>query len=59
VLSLPPSDVLGRLKAVLKEFEKWGTATFMHHDCRLHARRGITERIKAVEDGLGEMFWEG
>jgi hypothetical protein len=59
VLGLPPSDVLGRLKAVMKEFDRWGSATYMHHDCRLNARRGISEKVKAVEDGLGDFFWEG
>ena len=60
VLSLPPSDVLGRLKAVIREFDRWGsTATYMHPCCRMIARKGIVDRLNAVEEGLGDVFWEG
>jgi hypothetical protein len=56
VLSLGLADVIGRLKAVLKEFERWGSATYMHHDCRMAARKCIQDRIKYVEDTLSDFF---
>lgn len=58
VLSLGLADVLGRLKQVQKDYDRWGSATYMHHDCRLAARRSIMEMIKTVEDGLPEYFSE-
>jgi hypothetical protein len=59
VLSLGLADVLGRLKQVQKDYDRWGSATYMHHDCRLAARRSILETIKAVEDALPDYFSEG
>jgi hypothetical protein len=56
VLVLGLADVLGRLRAVLKEFDKWGSATYMHHDCRMLARRAINEKLKAVQDALPDLF---
>lgn len=56
VLSLGLADVLGRLKQVQKDYDRWGSATYMHHDCRMAARRSITETIKAVEDALPDYF---
>jgi hypothetical protein len=50
VLALGLADVLGRLRAVLKEFDKWESATYMHHDCRILARRAINETLKAAQD---------
>ncbi|KAI0299678.1 hypothetical protein B0F90DRAFT_1668634 [Multifurca ochricompacta] len=56
VLALGLADVLGRLRAVLKEFDKWGSATYMHHDCRMLARRAINEKLKAAQDALPDLF---
>ncbi|KAA1475693.1 hypothetical protein DENSPDRAFT_867026 [Dentipellis sp. KUC8613] len=58
VLALGLADVLGRLKAISKEFDKWGSATYMHHDCRMLARRVINEKIKGVQDALPDYFME-
>ena len=49
-------DVIGRLKAVQKEFDRWGSATYMHHDCRMAARRGLGERVRRVEESLPNYF---
>jgi len=59
VLSYGLADVLGRLKQVQKEYDRWGSATYMHHDCRMAARRSIQELIKTVEDALPDYFSEG
>jgi hypothetical protein len=56
VLSLGLADVLGRLKQVQKDYDRWGSATYMHHDCRMAARRSIIETIKTVEDALPDYF---
>ncbi|KAI9509480.1 hypothetical protein F5148DRAFT_996597 [Russula earlei] len=56
VLGLGLADVLGRLRAMLKEFDKWGSATYMHHDCRMLARRAINEKLKAAQDALPDLF---
>ncbi|KAI0258189.1 hypothetical protein BC834DRAFT_926579 [Gloeopeniophorella convolvens] len=56
VLALGLADVLGRLRAVLKEFDKWGSATYMHHDCRMLARRVINEKLKEAQEALPEFF---
>jgi len=56
VLALGLADVLGRLRAVLKEFDKWGSATYMHHDCRMLARRAINEKLKEAQDALPDLF---
>lgn len=59
LLSLGLADVLGRLRAIVKEFVKWGSATYMHQDCRTAVRKLIQEKIKAVEDELPDYFDEG
>ncbi|TFK70965.1 hypothetical protein BDN72DRAFT_765735 [Pluteus cervinus] len=56
VLSLGPADVLGRLKQLTKDFDRWGSATYMHHDCRVAARKSIQEAAKAIEDTLPDYF---
>ncbi|PCH40291.1 hypothetical protein WOLCODRAFT_117028 [Wolfiporia cocos MD-104 SS10] len=56
VLQCALPDVPGRLHAIGKEFDRWGTAVYMHHDCRATAKRKIVERAKAVEDELPEYF---
>ncbi|KDQ62689.1 hypothetical protein JAAARDRAFT_30590 [Jaapia argillacea MUCL 33604] len=58
VLALGLADVLGRLRAIAKEFDKWGSATYMHHDCRMNAKRCIQEKIKHIEDALPDYFSE-
>ncbi|KAG5645983.1 hypothetical protein DXG03_004584 [Asterophora parasitica] len=59
VLALGLADVVGRLKTVHKEYERWGSAPYMHHDCRNAARKAIAEVIKKVEAGLPDFFSEG
>ncbi|KZV63917.1 hypothetical protein PENSPDRAFT_757623 [Peniophora sp. CONT] len=58
VLGCAPADVLGRLKAMGREFERLGTTTMMHPECRNCARRAIGERVKDVSEGLAEVFAE-
>ena len=55
---MPLSDFLGRLRGISKEFDRWGSATYMHHDCRVIAKRAIQEKIKHVEDSLPDFFVE-
>ncbi|TFK27545.1 hypothetical protein FA15DRAFT_666220 [Coprinopsis marcescibilis] len=50
------ADVLGRMKIVQKEYDRWGSASHMHHDCRVAAKRAILEVIRKVEEGLGDYF---
>ncbi|KAH9480809.1 hypothetical protein JR316_0007409 [Psilocybe cubensis] len=58
VMNLGMADVLGRLKLVQKEYDRWGSATYMHHDCRLGAKRAIGDVIKRVEEALPDYFAE-
>lgn len=45
---------------MVRGFDRWGSSpSYMPQDCRLNARREIMERIKAIEDGLGDIFLEG
>ncbi|KAI0683686.1 hypothetical protein BC835DRAFT_1423086 [Cytidiella melzeri] len=50
------ADVLGRLRAVAKEFGRWRSATYMHTDCRAIARKMIQDKVKIVEDSLVDYF---
>jgi len=59
VLALGLADVLGRLRQISKDYERWGSAAYMHHDCKMAARRSFSEVIKAVEDALPDYFSEG
>lgn len=59
VLALGLADVVGRLKQVQKEYDRWGSAPYMHHDCRNVARKAIQEVIKKIEEGLPDFFSEG
>ncbi|KAJ2926307.1 hypothetical protein H1R20_g10787, partial [Candolleomyces eurysporus] len=59
VLSLCAADVLGRLRAILKEYERWGSAAYMHNDCRISAKKCILEVIRRVEERLSEYFEDG
>jgi len=58
VMALGLADVLGRLRQVQKDYDRWGSATYMHHDCRMAARRSIQEVIKTVEEALPDYFSE-
>lgn len=55
VMSLGLADVIGRLRQVQKEYDRSGP-TYMAHDCKLAARRSLTECIKKVEDQLPDYF---
>ncbi|KAL4256232.1 BTB domain-containing protein [Pleurotus pulmonarius] len=46
VLAISLADILGRLRQVQKEFDRWGSATYMHHECRMTARRSIQDLVK-------------
>ncbi|KIL00189.1 hypothetical protein PAXRUDRAFT_821887 [Paxillus rubicundulus Ve08.2h10] len=59
VLSLGAANVIGRLQVILKEFDKWGSATYMHHDCKSMARRAIQDTIKRTNEALPDYFHEG
>ncbi|KAF8811060.1 hypothetical protein BYT27DRAFT_7221738 [Phlegmacium glaucopus] len=50
-------DVLGRLKLV-QDYDWWGSATYMHDDCRMNAKKVIGEMIKKVEDALSDYLSE-
>ena len=56
VLNLGLADVVGRLKAIQKQFDQWGSASYMHHDCRMAAKRSVQERIHKIEDTLSDYF---
>ncbi|CAA7262792.1 unnamed protein product [Cyclocybe aegerita] len=58
VMGLGLADVLGRLRLVQKEYDRWGSATYMHHDCRMNAKKAIGEVIRRVEDALPDYFAE-
>lgn len=59
ILSLGTANVLGRLGVIVKEFDKWGSATYMHHDCKTAARRSILEKVKQIQEALPDYFSEG
>ena len=59
VMGLGLADVIGRLRAIGQEFAKWGSATYMHNDCRLTARKAIQDKIKQIEDALSDYFDDG
>lgn len=56
VLQFGLANVLERLRAIAKEFGRWGSATYMHTDCRTIARKAIQDEIKKVEDSLADYF---
>ncbi|KAJ7895860.1 hypothetical protein B0H13DRAFT_2034601 [Mycena leptocephala] len=58
VLALGLADVLGRLKQVQRDYDRWGSATYMHHDCRMAAKRSIIDVLKTVEEALPDYFSE-
>lgn len=59
LLSLDSANVLGRLTFILKEFERWGSVTYMHQDCKVVAKRAIHEKIKSIQESLPDYFYEG
>jgi hypothetical protein len=60
VLGKGLADVLGRLRVIQKDYDRLGssTAAYMHHDCRIAARRGIGECIRKIEEALPDLFGE-
>lgn len=58
VLDVGMANVPGRLRAVGKELDRWGSATYMHHDCRHIARRRIDLKAKEIESSLPDYFVE-
>lgn len=58
VMGLGLGDYLGRLRAIVREFDRWGSATYLHHDCRMIARRALLQKIKEVEESLPDFFAE-
>ncbi|OCH92654.1 hypothetical protein OBBRIDRAFT_818230 [Obba rivulosa] len=58
VLTLGLADVLGRLKVLARECDRWGAATYMHHECRMVARKSIQDKIKEIEEALPDYFVE-
>lgn len=59
LLSLGSADVLGRLTFIVKEFDKWGSVTYMHQDCKAVAKRTVQEKIKSIQESLSDYFHEG
>ena len=57
-MNLGLADVLGRLRLVQKDLDRWGSATYMHHDCRINAKKAIGDMIKRVEESLPDYFAE-
>ncbi|KAF8895576.1 hypothetical protein BD779DRAFT_1500310 [Infundibulicybe gibba] len=51
-------DILGRLQQVQKDYDRWGSATYMHPECKTLARKGIVELMKKIEDELPDYFCE-
>ena len=58
VMNLGSADIIGRLKLLQKDYDRWGSATYMHVDCRSNAKKAIGEIIKRVEDMLPDFFDE-
>ncbi|KAH0831966.1 hypothetical protein J3R83DRAFT_12855 [Lanmaoa asiatica] len=58
VLALGAANVIGKLQVILKEFDKWGSATYMHHECKSVARRAIQDTMKHISDSLPDFFHE-
>lgn len=56
VLCLGAADVLGKLKHIQKEYEKFSNTTYMHHECRHQAKKCLLETIKKIEDALPDFF---
>ncbi|KAG6332004.1 hypothetical protein ID866_7089 [Astraeus odoratus] len=59
VLSVDAAHVVERLSFILKEFDKWGSATHMHQDCKTMAKRAMQDKIRSVQESLSDFFYEG
>ena len=55
VLRLGAADVLGKLRHIQEEYDKFNTA-HMHHECRHQAKKCLLEIIKKIEDALPDFF---
>lgn len=58
ILSLDVANVIGRLILMAKEFDKWGSATYMHQECKVLAKRAIHDKIKGIQESLPDFFHE-
>ncbi|KAG9315873.1 hypothetical protein JVU11DRAFT_3522 [Chiua virens] len=58
VLALGTANVIGKLRVISKEFDKWGSATYMHSECKSAARQAIQDTIKHIGDSLPDFFHE-
>lgn len=58
VLALDAANVIGKLQVILKEFDKWGSATYMHQECKPIARQAIQDTMKQINDSLPDFFHE-
>jgi hypothetical protein len=58
VMNLGMADIIGRLKLLQKDYDRWGSATYMHVDCRSNAKKAIGDIIRRVEDKLPDFFDE-
>ncbi len=52
------ADLVGRLKAISREFDRWEELAHMEDGCVESARKAISEKIKQVEAGLPDFFVE-
>lgn len=52
------ADVVGRLKAILREFNRWEELLHMEPGCVESAREAILEKITQLEAGLPDFFVE-
>lgn len=58
IMNLGLADIIGRLKLLQKDYDRWGSATYMHIDCRSNAKKAIGDIINRVEDTLSDFFDE-
>lgn len=56
MMGLGLADVIARIRQIQQEYNRWGSATYMHHDCRLAARKSLDEMAKSIEDALPDYF---
>lgn len=58
LLALGPTNVIGKLQLLIKEFDKWGSATYMHHECKVAAKRAVQSTINQINNSLPDFFHE-
>lgn len=58
IMNLGLADIIGRLKLLQRDYDRWGSATYMHVDCRVNAKKEISDIIKRVEEMLPDFFDE-